>query len=70
MSVREVDKYNTLFGFIEHRPNNIFFHEFDNLGMGWSYVGKELAIKLSLMETKRGQLVLGLLRTEHTMPFF
>ncbi|MCI9103473.1 MAG: hypothetical protein HFG47_09235 [Lachnospiraceae bacterium] len=46
--VRKVnlDKHNTLFGFIEHSPNNIFFHEFDNPDMNRSYVGKKVSYKI------------------------
>lgn len=42
----ELDKHNTLFGFIEHVPNNVFFHEFDNPDMDRSYVGKKVSFKI------------------------
>ncbi len=40
------DKNNTLFGFIEHVPNNIFFHEFDNPDIDWSYIGERVSYKI------------------------
>ena len=42
----DLDRHNTLFGFIEHTPNNIFFHEFDNPDMNRSYVGKKVSYKI------------------------
>lgn len=41
-----LDKYNTWYGFIEHKPNNIFFHEFDNPDMDRSFVGKKVTFKI------------------------
>lgn len=43
----ELDKHNTLYGFIEHMPNNIFFHEFDNPDMDRSYIGKMVSYKIT-----------------------
>lgn len=40
------DRNNTLFGFIEHVPNNIFFHEFDNPDIDWSYIGEKVSYKI------------------------
>ena len=34
------DRYGNLFGFIAHRPTNIYFNELDNPGMDISYEGK------------------------------
>lgn len=42
-----LDKRNTLFGFIEHTPRNIFFHEFDNPGINQSYIGKKVSFKIT-----------------------
>lgn len=42
----DLDRNNTLYGFIEHVPNNIFFHEFDNPDMNQSYVGKKVSYKI------------------------
>ena len=42
----DLDRHNTLFGFIEHVPNNIFFHEFDNPNMDRSYTGKKVSYKI------------------------
>lgn len=42
----DLDKNNTLFGFIEHVPDNIFFHEFDNPDMNRSYIGKKVSYKI------------------------
>ena len=42
----DLDKHNTLFGFIEHTPNNIFFHEFDNPAIDRSYIGKRVCYKI------------------------
>ncbi len=41
-----LDKRNTLYGFIEHAPDNIFFHEFDNPDMNQSYAGKRVSYKI------------------------
>lgn len=43
----DLDRYSTLFGFIEHVPNNIFFHEFDNPDIDRSYVGKRVSYKIA-----------------------
>ncbi len=45
-----LDRHNTLFGFIEHTPNNVFFHEFDNPDIGRSYVGKKVSYKIARSE--------------------
>lgn len=42
----DLDRHNTLFGFIEHMPDNIFFHEFDNPDMDRSFVGKKVSYKV------------------------
>ena len=42
----DLDKHNTLFGFIEHMPKNIFFHEFDNPEIDRSYAGKKVSYKI------------------------
>lgn len=42
----KLDKNNTLYGFIEHSPHNIFFHEFDNPDMDRSYIDKKVTYKL------------------------
>lgn len=42
----DLDRHNTLFGFIDHVPNNIFFHEFDNPNMDRSYTGKKVSYKI------------------------
>ena len=41
-----LDRHNNLFGFIEHVPNNIFFHEFDNPDIERSYAGKKVSYKI------------------------
>lgn len=41
-----LDKRGTLYGFIEHMPDNIFFHEFDNPDMDRSYAGKKVSYKI------------------------
>lgn len=43
----DLDKHNTLFGFIEHIPRNIFFHEFDNPQIDRSYSGKMVSYKIA-----------------------
>lgn len=45
MSIK-LDKHNTLYGFIQHMPDNIFFHEFDNPDIDLSYVGKTVSYKI------------------------
>lgn len=42
----DLDRKGNLFGFIEHMPNNIFFHEFDNPDMDPSYIGKKVSYKI------------------------
>lgn len=42
----DLDKNDTLFGFIKHTPNNIFFHEFDNPDMDRTYIGKRVSYKI------------------------
>ena len=42
----DLDKRNTLYGFIEHMPKNVFFHEFDNPDMDRSYIGKKVSYKI------------------------
>ncbi len=42
----DLDKNNTLFGFIERMPENIFFHEFDNPEMDRTYTGKKVSYKI------------------------
>lgn len=42
----DLDKNNTLFGFIEHMPRNVFFHEFDNPDIDPSYIGKKVSYKI------------------------
>lgn len=42
-----LDKRNTFFGFIEHTPKNIFFHEFDNPDIDRSYIGKKVSFKIT-----------------------
>lgn len=44
----DLDIHNTLYGFIEHEPKNVFFHEFDNPGMDRSYIGKKVSYKIVL----------------------
>ena len=41
-----LDKHNTLYGFIKHTPYNIYFHEFDNPDMTQSYVGKRVSYNI------------------------
>ncbi|MCM1181993.1 MAG: AIPR family protein [Roseburia sp.] len=42
----DLDKHNTLFGFIQHMPDNVFFHEFDNPNMDRTYIGKKVSYKI------------------------
>lgn len=42
----DLDRHNTLFGFIEHVPENIFFHEFDNPDIDRSFMGKKVSYKI------------------------
>lgn len=41
-----LDRHNTLYGFIEHTPHNIYFHEFDNPDIMRSYAGKKVSYKI------------------------
>lgn len=41
------DKYGNLFGFIAHKPENIYFNELDNPGMDISYEGKKVSFRLT-----------------------
>jgi len=41
-----LDRHSTLYGFIEHMPDNIFFHEFDNPDIDRSYAGKKVSYKI------------------------
>ena len=43
----DLDKHNTLYGFIEREPENIFFHEFDNSNIDRSYIGKKVSYKIA-----------------------
>lgn len=51
------DRYDHLYGFIQHWPDNIFFHEFDNPGMGPSYVGKRVSFHIILGDNNRKRAV-------------
>ncbi len=42
----KLDRNNNWFGFIEHMPHNIFFHEFDNPDIDRSYGGKKVSYKI------------------------
>lgn len=42
----DLDRKGTLFGFIEHTPDNIFFHEFDNPDMDRTYSGKKVSYRI------------------------
>lgn len=48
----DLDRNNTFFGFIEHMPNNVFFHEFDNPDIDRSYIGKKVSYKIVRNENK------------------
>ena len=41
------DKHGNLFGFIAHKPNNIYFNELDNPDMNISYEGKKVSFRLT-----------------------
>lgn len=42
----DLDRKGAFYGFIEHAPNNIFFHEFDNPDIDRSYVDKKVSYKV------------------------
>lgn len=41
------DKHGNLFGFIAHKPENIYFNELDNPDMDISYEGKKVSFRLT-----------------------
>lgn len=41
------DKHGNLFGFIAHRPENVYFNELDNPNMNISYEGKAVSFRLT-----------------------
>lgn len=41
------DKYGNLFGFISHKPKNIYFNELDNPDLNISYEGKKVSYRLT-----------------------
>lgn len=41
------DKHGNLFGFIAHRPENVYFNELDNPDMNVSYEGKKVSFRLT-----------------------
>ncbi|MCM1046224.1 MAG: AIPR family protein [Candidatus Gastranaerophilales bacterium] len=41
------DKHGNLFGFIAHKPENIYFNELDNPNMDISYEGKKVSFRLT-----------------------
>ena len=41
------DKYGNLFGFIAHKPENVYFNELDNPNMDISYEGKTVSFRLT-----------------------
>ncbi len=47
------DKHGNLFGFIAHRPENVYFNELDNPDMNISYEGKTVSFRLT---GKAGQI--------------
>lgn len=42
----DLDRKGAFYGFIEHTPNNIFFHEFDNPDIDRSYINKKVSYKI------------------------
>lgn len=42
----DMDRKGDLYGFIEHDPKNIFFHEFDNPDIDRSYIDKKVSYKI------------------------
>lgn len=43
----DLDRNHTFFGFIEHMPDNVFFHEFDNPDMDRTYIGKRVSYRIA-----------------------
>lgn len=41
------DKHGNLYGFISHKPENIYFNELDNPNVDISYIGKEVSFRLT-----------------------
>ncbi len=41
------DKHGNLFGFIAHKPENVYFNELDNPDMNISYEGKKVSFRLT-----------------------
>ena len=41
------DKYGNLFGFISHKPENVYFNEIDNPELNISYEGKKVSYRLT-----------------------
>lgn len=41
------DKYGNLFGFIAHKPENVYFNELDNPNMDISYEGKTVSFRMT-----------------------
>lgn len=46
------DKHGNLFGFIAHKPENVYFNELDNPDMNISYEGKKVSFRLTEKEGK------------------
>lgn len=46
------DKHGNLFGFIAHKPENVYFNELDNPDMNVSYEGKKVSFRLTGKEGK------------------
>lgn len=44
-------------------PNNVFFHEFDNLGMDRSYIGQKVSYKIVRNENKERGINVRLLKS-------
>ncbi len=42
----DLDRKGDFYGFIEHAPNNVFFHEFDNPDIDRSYMDKKVSYKI------------------------
>lgn len=53
----KTDRYDHLYGFIQHSPDNIFFHEFDNPSIGPSYVGKRVSFNIILGDNNRKRAI-------------
>lgn len=41
------DKYGNLFGFITHKPENMYFNELDNPDLNISYEGKRVTYRIT-----------------------